>query len=251
MEHGGGAERLGHGRVEGLRPIEDHEQAAVGAEAAALQVGQQPLTHGRVLGGAFPHAQGVFLAGDIDAQRDDDAVGPHVHAVEQQHGEVELGERGGPPGVELCLRLGHEPPTHRTLARAPGANVRAQRLQASAILARRHAHEHLLNDAPVQRVVPGERPERGQRDLLAVVPDARSAQRHLAPAQDDLTRRMARPRGTPLGLMRIPGSTDRHAVLLQHRLEDFQARRDDQRLQLGLRVDQDIDQRQVPKRRRR
>ena len=54
----------------------------------------------------------LFLAGDIDAQRDDDAVGPHVHAVEQQHGEVELGERGGPPGVELCLRLGHEPPTH-------------------------------------------------------------------------------------------------------------------------------------------
>ena len=93
-----------------------------------LQVGQQPLTHGRVLGGAFPHAQGVFWAGDSDAQRDDDAVGPHVHAVEQQHGEVELGERGGPPGVELCLRLGHEPPTHRTLARAPGANVRAQRL---------------------------------------------------------------------------------------------------------------------------
>ena len=46
--------------------------------AAALQVGQQPLTHGRVLGGAFPHAQGVFLAGDIDTQRDDDAVGPPV-----------------------------------------------------------------------------------------------------------------------------------------------------------------------------
>ena len=99
----------------------------------------------------------------------------HVHAVEQEHGEVEIGERGGPPGVEVCLRLGHEPPTHRTLARAPGANVRAQRLQASAILARRHAHEHLLNDAPGQRVVPGERPERGQRDLLAVVPTAPGA----------------------------------------------------------------------------
>ena len=129
--------------------------------AAALQVGQQPLTHGRVLGGAIPHAQGVFLAGDIDTQRDDDAVGPPVHAVEQEHGEVELGERGGPPGVEVRLRLGHEPPTHRTPARAPGADVRTQRLQASAILARRHAHEHLLDAAPVQRVVPGERPERG------------------------------------------------------------------------------------------
>ena len=69
---------------------------------------------------AARQAQREALAGrrDIDAQRDDDAVSPHVHAVEQQHGEVELGERGGPPGVEVRLRLGHEPPTHRTPARA-------------------------------------------------------------------------------------------------------------------------------------
>ena len=78
----------------------------------------------------------------------------------------------------------------------------------------------------------------------------RAAQRHLTPTQDDLTGHMARPRGTPLGLMRIPGATDRHAVLLQHRLEDLQARRDDQRLPLGLCVDQDVDQRQVPEDRR-
>ena len=170
---------------------------------------------------------------------------PHVDAVEQEHREVEVRERRGSPGVELRLRLSHEPPTDRTLARAPGADVRAQRLQAAAILARRHAHEYLLDAAPVQRVVRGERPERGQRDLLAGVPDARAAQRHLAPAQDDLTGRMARPRGTPLGWMRIPGPTDRHTILLQHRLEDFQSRLDDQLLEFGRRVDQDVDQREV------
>ena len=123
-----------------------------------------------------PHTQGVFLARDIDPGCDDDAVVSHVDAGEQEHREVEVRERRGSPGVEWRLRLRHAPPTHRTLARAPRAHVRAQRLQAATILARRHAHEPLLDDAPVQRVVRGERPERGQRDL---------------------TGRMARPRGTP------------------------------------------------------
>ena len=53
-----------------------------------------------------------------------------------------------------------------------------------------------------------------------------------------------------MGLMRIPRTAHGHAILLQHRLEDLQARRDDQRLELGLRIDQDVDQRQVPSCRR-
>ena len=36
--------------VERGRPIEDHEQTTIGAQPAALEIGQQPLTHGRVLG---------------------------------------------------------------------------------------------------------------------------------------------------------------------------------------------------------
>ena len=88
------------------------------------------------------------------------------------------------------------------------------------------------------------------RDLAAVTTHPRPANRHLPAAQHDLAGRMTRPRGAPVGLMRIPRTAHAHAILLQHRLEDLQARRDDQRLELGLRIDQDVDQRQVPSCRR-
>ena len=83
LHQGGGTEGLGHGRVERLRPIEDHEQAAIGAESAAVEVGQQALTDRRVLGGAFPQAQRVFAACLIDAQGDDDAVPADLDPVDQ------------------------------------------------------------------------------------------------------------------------------------------------------------------------
>ena len=51
LHHGAPAERLGHGRVEGLRPIDDHQEAPVGAQPAASEIGQQPLTDRRVLRG--------------------------------------------------------------------------------------------------------------------------------------------------------------------------------------------------------
>ena len=49
--------------------------------------------------------------------------------------------------------------------------------------------------------------------------------------------------------MRIPGPTDGGPILVQHGFEYLQARRDDQLLELGLRINEDIDQRQVPWRR--
>ena len=49
--------------------------------------------------------------------------------------------------------------------------------------------------------------------------------------------------------MRIPWPTDGGPILFQHGFEYLQARRDDQRLELGLRINEDIDQRQVPWRR--
>ena len=49
--------------------------------------------------------------------------------------------------------------------------------------------------------------------------------------------------------MRIPWPTDGGPILFQHGFEDLQARRDDQLLELGLRLNEDIDQRQVPWRR--
>ena len=72
---------------------------------------------------------------------------------------------------------------------------------------------------------------------------------HLPPAQHDLTRRMPRSRRLARRLMRIPWPTDGGPILVQHGFEYLQARRDDQLLELGLRVNEDIDQRQVPWRR--
>ena len=46
--------------------------------------------------------------------------------------------------------------------------------------------------------------------------------------------------------MRIPWPTDGGPILFQHGFEYLQARRDDQLLELGLRINEDIDQRQVP-----
>ena len=40
----GAPECLGHGRVEGLRAIDDHQQAPVGAQPAAGEISQEPLT---------------------------------------------------------------------------------------------------------------------------------------------------------------------------------------------------------------
>ena len=45
--------------------------------------------------------------------------------------------------------------------------------------------------------------------------------------------------------MRIPWPTDGGPILFQHGFEYLQARRDDQLLELGLRIHEEIDQRQV------
>ena len=244
LHQGGAPERLGDRGMQRLPAVEDDQQTAFGAEPAALQVGQQALTHGRVFGRALPEAQGVFCPRGIDAKGDDDTVPADVHAVDQQRGEVEVLQRRGPPSVQLRLGLRHEAPTDGALTRAAGAHVRTQRFQTAPILARRHADEHLFDDAAVERV--RERLDRGQGQLLAVAPDPRSSDRDLAAPQYDLARRMPGPIRTALGLVRIPRTTDGNPILFQHRLEYLQARGDDQLLELGLRVHEDVDQREVP-----
>ena len=69
------------------------------------------------------------------------------------------------------------------------------------------------------------------------------------PWTTQLTRRMPRSIRLARRLMRIPWPTDGGPILFQHGFEYLQARRDDQRLELGLRINEDIDQRQVPWRR--
>ena len=81
------------------------------------------------------------------------------------------------------------------------------------------------------------------------VPARRARGRHLPPAQHDLTGRMPCAVRLPLRLMRIPRPTDRDPIVFQHGLEHFQAGRHNQLLELGLRINEDIDQRKVPWRR--
>ena len=84
---------------------------------------------------------------------------------------------------------------------------------------------------------------------LAGAPRTGPTNRHLTPAQHNLTRRMPRSIRLARRLMRIPWPTDGGPILFQHGFEYLQARRDDQLLELGLRINEDIDQRQVPWRR--
>ena len=89
LDERGVAEGRAHRFAQRLRAIEDHEQAAVGAQAATLEIRQQALAHGGVLGRPVPEPERVFLAVGGDAQGDDEAVIAEVHAVDQQRDEVE------------------------------------------------------------------------------------------------------------------------------------------------------------------
>jgi hypothetical protein len=77
--------------------VEDHQHTPVGAEPTALEVGQQVLTHPRVLGRAVPHAERVFLAVSRDAERHDQAGLADMDSVDQQPHQVHRVERGGLP----------------------------------------------------------------------------------------------------------------------------------------------------------
>ena len=84
VNQSGGAKRLGHRLVERLRAIEDDQQAPIGPQAAALQIRQKALTHGRILRRPVPEAERVFSSGVIDAEGHDDAVLTDVDPVDQQ-----------------------------------------------------------------------------------------------------------------------------------------------------------------------
>ena len=152
LHHGGPVERLGHRRVERLRPIDDHQEVSVGAEPATREIGQQPLTDRRILRGPFPEAERVFGPRAIEAQRHHDTVLADVHPSDEQHRQVEVVERRRPPRVQLRLRVGHEASTDRTLTRAPRGDIRTERFETPRIRTSRDADEHLVDNAPVQRV---------------------------------------------------------------------------------------------------
>ena len=155
----------------------------------------------------------------VDAQRHHDTVPADLDPIDQQHRQVQRVERCRAPRVQLRLGLRHKASTDRTLAGAPRRDVRAQRFETPRILAGRHADEHLVDDAPVQRVRVRERLGRGQRHLHAVAPHSGPTDRDFMPAQDDLARSMAGAIRVPGRLMRIPGATHGSPIFFEHRLE--------------------------------
>ena len=203
-------------------------------------------TLGGVLGRAFPQSQRVCLAIRRDPERHREAVLPDVHAVEDQRDEVEAVERGGLPRPQLRRRLGHEPPADAALARPPTHDSGRDRLQAPRVLAGRHAHQHLVDDAPIQRVRVRQGLECRQRDFPPVGAHARPLHGHLASAQHHFAGHRARAGLGTLGLMRVSGTAERRAVLLQHRVEHAEARADHQLEEFRFRVDQEFTERQGP-----
>ena len=228
-----------------LRAIEDDQEAAVGPQATALQIGEEALTDGRILRRAIPEAECVFAARGIDAERHDDAVLANVDTVDQQGHEIDAIERGRSPGGELRRGLHDEPAAHAALAGAATDHRRRQGFEAAGILPRRHPHQHLLDHAPIQRVFAGHQLKRRQRHFRAVRPHARPTQGHLPTTEHDLARDGTGARGRTLHLMLIALAADRRPIIFEHRLTDSQARGDGEFHQLGARIDEEIDEGQM------
>jgi len=171
-----------------------------------------------------------------------------VHAVDQQRHEIEPIQRRALPGRELRRRAGHEAPADRALTGPAALHVRTDRLQAPRVLPRRDADEHLLDHAPVERIGGGHRLERGQRDLASGRAHAGTLDGDLPAAEDDFAAGRPGPARRLLGLLGIPRPADGGAIFFEHRGEDFQARSQRQFQQLGLRVDEQIDERQMTQR---
>ena len=104
-------------------------------------------------------------------------------------------------------------------------------------------HQHVLDDAPIQRVGVRQGLDRRPRDLTPVGADPRPRDSHLAPAQHDFAGHRARAGRGTRGRMRRPRTAQRRAILLQHRVEHAEARADHQLEAFGLRVDQACNER--------
>ena len=77
------SKRLRHRFVQRLRAVENHQQAAIGTQAAALKIREEALADRRILRRPIPEAERVFGARGVDAQCDHDAVLADVEAVDQ------------------------------------------------------------------------------------------------------------------------------------------------------------------------
>ena len=246
VDQGRGAKRLRHGFVQRLRAIEDDQEAAVGAQAAALQIGEEALTHRRILRRAVPEAERVFAPVVVDAERDDDAVLADVDAVDQQRHQVERVRAAVDRQAASCAAVFA---TNRRLtalllvprrahlgaAPAPGCahTAASRRRRASA----RRRDDSADRCRPSPRNV-GSADLAGRRRARAAgesAPSGRRGRPHSAtvPARDAA----ARPDADTAG-RRSPSDPSSSIVV-----KDLQARRDGELHQLGSRIDEEIDER--------
>ena len=124
--------RITHRFPQGFRALADHQEAAVRPQPAALQLREERLAEGRLLRGAFPQAERVFLAVGRNPQRHDEAVLPDVDALEDEPDQVEAVERLRRPRVQLGACLGDESPAHGALARSAAHHWSRHRFQTRA-----------------------------------------------------------------------------------------------------------------------
>jgi hypothetical protein len=217
LHEGGLAEDRPHRFAQRFGAIQDDEQTAVGSQPAALEIGQEVLTHTGVLGRAIPQAQRVFLAVGGDPERHDEAMLADVHAVDHQSHQLEGLQRRGLPGRQLRRRLRHKAAADGALARAAAPQRGRDGLQAARIASRRDPDEHLLDHAPIQRIDIRHGSERRQRDFVAARPHTGPPYGHLSAAEHDLAAHRAGARRLAAGHVRVPLAADRGPILFQHR----------------------------------
>ena len=240
-----GAEEITHRFPQGFRAIEDHQEAAVRPQPAALQMREERLAEGRLLRGAFPQAERVFLAVGRNPQRHDEAVLPDVDAIEDEPDQVEAVERLRLPRFQLGACLGDESPAHGALARSAAHHWSRHRFQTTGVLTGGDPHQHLFDHTAIQRIAVGERLKGRQRDFGAIAAGPWPANRHLPATQDDFARHRAGARRLARNLMLVPRTADRRSVFLEHRREHLQAGGDGELHQLRSRIDEQIDERQM------
>ena len=176
LHDGRPAERLGHRGVEGLRPIDDHQEAPVGAKSAAHDWSTAPdrPSHSRW---PLPRGQADVWCPIYRCPGRPRYSGcrraPHRSAVTARSRLSSGVARHASNCAWVCAtkrRLTALLLVPRVVISAPsGSRLRV-------ILAGRDADEHLVDDPPVQRVRIRERPHGRQRHLRAGAAGTRGAE---------------------------------------------------------------------------
>lgn len=168
-----------------------------------------------------------------------------VQAIDQHDADVEPVERHGEPRREAGACERDEAPRHGTLRDGPLGDRRRQGLEGPVVLARRDPDGDRFEGARVEGIARARVGEARQPEFVAAdTPRAQAGQHDAAAAEHDLARGTATPIRLAVGVRHVPRATELRAVLLHHRLEHLLPRREAEAEARGLRVGEDVEQRQ-------